>query len=180
MKLKIFGTNLLIETGDLAAQDTEALLCPANTFLWMGGEAALGIKAAGGEAIEEAATAQGPIGLGEAISTNAGELATKRVIHVAIVGQDLRATAEHIEKGVANALRLVTEQHLKTLAMPPLGIDPGHMDPRRSADALVGALVSCLMAGSALTEVRIITPDEQIHAAYVERAGARFTMPRRC
>jgi O-acetyl-ADP-ribose deacetylase (regulator of RNase III) len=53
------------------------------------------IKRKGGMVIEQEAMAKGPIAVGTAVSTTAGALKTKRVIHAAVMGQDLHTEARH-------------------------------------------------------------------------------------
>jgi O-acetyl-ADP-ribose deacetylase (regulator of RNase III) len=178
MKLKIARTELVIEQGNLVDAQADALLLPGNNFLWLGGREALAVKQAAGEVVEEEATAQGPAAIGDVIVTSGGALAVRKLLHAVIVGQDLRATSEGVELAVRTALERTAEARISSLAMACLGLDPGHLDAHKAADAQVGAVIDGLIAGTPLSRVRIVTPDEATHRVFVERAGAHFTLPK--
>lgn len=178
MKLKIARTELVIEQGRLVEAQADALLVPGNNFLWLGGREALAVKEAAGEVVEEEATAQGPAAIGDVIVTSGGALAVRKILHAVIVGQDLRATPESVRQATEAALQRAAEVRVTTLAMACLGLDPGHLDAPKAADAQVGAVIDGLIAGTPLRQVRIVTPDAATHRAFVERAGAHFTLPK--
>jgi len=179
MRFRVFGTEVVVEQGELAAQQVDAIVTPANNYLWMGGPEALAIKVAGGETIEQQATAEGPAATGSAIVTGAGKLDVRLVIHAVVAGQDLRSDPEIVKAATHAALSAAEERHARSVALPLIGVDPGHLDPVRCADALIGALVDHLVAGSTLAEVRLITGDAQIQRLTADTAGARFTLGNR-
>ena len=61
--------TLEITQGDIAAQDTDAVVNAANNELWMGSGVAGALKARGGPQVESDAMAQGPIEPGECVVT---------------------------------------------------------------------------------------------------------------
>ena len=69
--------------GDITQQEVDAIVNAANTHLVMGGGVAGAIRRAGGDKINEEAIKKGPIPLGEAAITTAGNLKAKFVIHAA-------------------------------------------------------------------------------------------------
>src|SRR5262245_1775677 len=98
---------LIIEIveGDIAAQDTDAIVNAANNHFWMGAGVAGAIKARGGVEVERDAMAQGPVDPGDCVVTSGGRLAARHVIHAAVMGQDLLTSPELIRRATANALR---------------------------------------------------------------------------
>ena len=84
--------------GDITRLGFDALVNAANNRLWMGGRVAGALKWAGGEEIEAEAVKKGPIPIGESVSTGAGKLKARYVIHAAVMGQDLRTDAEKIRQ----------------------------------------------------------------------------------
>ena len=175
MRLKVLRTQIAIESGELSTQQVDAIVSPANNYLWMGGKVALALKSAAGESVEEEATGKGPAAIGDAIVTRAGELDAGSVIHAVVAGQDLKTDADAIRKAVSSSLDAAEERRAKSVAFPLIGLDPGTLDPPSCTRALIGAIVDHLMAGSPLTEVRIVTEDEEHRRAIVDAAGERFT-----
>ena len=89
---------LSVVDGDITQLEVDAIANAANDRLWMGAGVAGAIKRAGGEEIEREAVAKGPIDVGDAVATGAGALAARWVIHGAVMGQDLRTSAELVER----------------------------------------------------------------------------------
>lgn len=111
--------------GDIAAVEADAIANAANDELWMGAGVAGALKRAGGEEIEQEATAQGPIPLGSAVATTAGRLPARHVIHGAVMGQDLRTNAELIRRTTRACLELADELGCRSLALPAFGTGVG-------------------------------------------------------
>src|SRR6266496_2756145 len=95
-----------IAEGDITALDVDAIANAANSALWMGAGVAGAIKRAGGEEIEREAVSKGPIEVGDAVATGAGRLKAKHVVHGAVMAQDLRTSAELIERTTRRSLEV--------------------------------------------------------------------------
>src|SRR5439155_26731765 len=70
---------------------------------------------------EREAVAKGPIPVGDAVATRAGRLPAAWVIHGAVMGQDLRTSAELIERTTASVLEVADELGAESLALPAFG-----------------------------------------------------------
>ena len=101
--------ELQVVEGDIAALTVDAIANAANDRLWMGAGVAGAIKRAGGEEIEREAVAKGPIAVGDAVVTGAGRLPARWVIHAAVMGQDLRTSAEAISGATRRTLAVADE-----------------------------------------------------------------------
>src|SRR5262245_1778241 len=88
--------EISVGEGDISALDVDAVANAANDRLWMGAGVAGALKRAGGEEIEREAVAKGPIAVGDAVATGAGQLPARWVVHAAVMGQDLRTSADAI------------------------------------------------------------------------------------
>jgi O-acetyl-ADP-ribose deacetylase (regulator of RNase III) len=117
--------RLEVVEGDIAALEVDAVANAANDHLWMGAGVAGALKRAGGEEIEREAVAKGPIGLGEAVATGAGRLSAKHVLHGAVMGQNLRTSAELVRRTTRSCLELADELGARSLAMPAFGTGVG-------------------------------------------------------
>src|ERR1700745_844069 len=96
MKLKVKQASVIVERGDITDWEVDAIVNAANSALAMGAGVAGAIKRKGSVIIEEDAMRQGPIEVGEAVPTTAGNLPATHVIHAAALGPDLKADATKI------------------------------------------------------------------------------------
>jgi O-acetyl-ADP-ribose deacetylase (regulator of RNase III) len=117
--------RLEVRDGDIAAVEADAVANAANDRLWMGAGVAGALKRAGGVEIEQEAMARGPIQLGSAVATTAGRLRARRVIHGAVMGQDLRTNADLVRRTTRACLELADELGCRSLALPAFGTGVG-------------------------------------------------------
>jgi O-acetyl-ADP-ribose deacetylase len=129
--------QLEVVEGDIAALEVDAIANAANNHLWMGAGVAGAIKRAGGDEIEREAVAKGPIPVGEAVATGAGRLRVRHVIHGAVMGQDLRTSAELVEKTTRRCLELADELGCRSLALPAFGTGVGGFPLEQCARLMV-------------------------------------------
>src|SRR5438445_3331057 len=76
-------TRIVIVAGDVVDQQVDAIVNAANNELILGGGVAGAIRRRGGPSIQDECNRIGPISIGEAAITGAGQLAAKHVIHAA-------------------------------------------------------------------------------------------------
>jgi O-acetyl-ADP-ribose deacetylase len=117
--------ELEVREGDIATVEADAVANAANDRLWMGAGVAGALKRAGGEEVEREAMAQAPVEVGTAIATTAGNLRARYVIHGAVMGQDLRTSAELVERTTRSCLALADELGCRSLALPAFGTGVG-------------------------------------------------------
>jgi O-acetyl-ADP-ribose deacetylase (regulator of RNase III) len=129
--------ELEVVEGDITELEVDAVANAANNELWMGAGVAGAIKRAGGAEIEQEAVAQAPIAVGQAISTGAGNLRAKHVVHAAVMGQDLQTSAELISQATRRALEVADELGSHSLAMPAFGTGVGGFPIGQCAELMV-------------------------------------------
>jgi O-acetyl-ADP-ribose deacetylase (regulator of RNase III) len=117
--------ELEVVEGDITTLAVDAIANAANDRLWMGAGVAGAIKRAGGEEIEREAVAKGPIPLGEAVVTSGGSLLARHVIHGAVMGQDLKTSAELVGCTTRRSLEVADELGCRSLALPAFGTGVG-------------------------------------------------------
>jgi O-acetyl-ADP-ribose deacetylase (regulator of RNase III) len=115
--------TLEVIEGDIATLEVDAIANAANDRLWMGAGVAGAIKRAGGEEIEDEAVALGPIPIGEAVATGAGQLPARHVIHGAVMGQDLATNAELVARTTRRCLEVADELGARSVALPAFPIE---------------------------------------------------------
>ena len=169
MKVKVGKTNLITERGDITDWEVDAIVNAANSHLWMGAGVAGAIKRKGGVIIEEEAVRQGPIEVGEAVLTTAGNLAAAHVIHAAAMGQDLKTDAQKIAQATRSSLALAEKHKLTSIAFPALGTGVGGFPAAQAAEAMLGEVLKHLRTGStSLERVVFVLYQEEAYRAFGE------------
>jgi O-acetyl-ADP-ribose deacetylase (regulator of RNase III) len=156
--------ELVVVEGDIAALDVDAVANAANDRLWMGAGVAGALKRAGGDEIEREAVAKGPIAVGDAVATGAGRLPARWVIHAAVMGQDLRTSADAIETATRRTLEVADELGAESLALPAFGTGVGGFP----LDECAGLMVAAVRAYEPRTLRRVV------FAVYGAEAEAAF------
>ncbi len=117
-----------IEQGDISAFDGEGVVNAANNHLRMGAGVAGALRSRGGPSIQrecdEHVRAHGPLEVGEAAVTGAGDLPSRWVIHAAAMG-DEPASAPSIRSATRHSLSLAAEHEMERVAFPVLGSGVG-------------------------------------------------------
>jgi O-acetyl-ADP-ribose deacetylase len=124
--------------GDITALEVDAIANAANDELWMGAGVAGAIKRAGGDEIEREAMAKAPIPIGDAVATGAGRLAARYVVHGAVMGQDLRTSAELVARTTRRCLEVSDGLGVESLALPAFGTGVGGFALDECARIMVG------------------------------------------
>jgi O-acetyl-ADP-ribose deacetylase (regulator of RNase III) len=126
--------RITLVEGDLTDQPVEAIVNAANNDLLLGGGVAGVIARRGGPSIAEECAAHGPIAVGEAALTGAGDLAVRFVIHAAGMRLGGRATEENVEKALRAALVCAARAGVRSLAVPAIGTGVGGLGLQRCAE----------------------------------------------
>ncbi len=169
MKCKIGKTTVIVERGDITDAEVDAIVNAANAELWMGAGVAGALKRKGGVVIEEDALRQGPVEVGEAVLTVAGNLAATHVIHAVTMGKDLKTDAEKITAATRATLAIAEKHKLSSLAFPALGSGVGGVPPAQSADAMLSTVVEHVKRGnSSLERVLFVLYEDQAQKAFSE------------
>ncbi|MFH0918410.1 MAG: macro domain-containing protein [Candidatus Omnitrophota bacterium] len=152
--MKIKNTEIKVLIGDITELRVDAIVNAANNQLLMGGGVAGAIKKKGGVIIEEEALSKGPLEIGGAISTGAGELAAKYIIHAATMGMDFKTDEVKIRNACRNSLYAAEQLKIKSIAFPALGCGTGGFPLLASAKIMAQELLRYLRQKSTtLSEV---------------------------
>jgi len=169
MKVKVGDTTVSIARGDITEAEVDAIVNAANSELWMGTGVAGAMKRKGGTVIEEDAVRQGPIEVGEAVLTVAGNLPATHVIHAATMGIDLKTDPEKIATATRSSLAIADKHRLSSIAFPALGSGVGGVPPPKSAEAMLSTLLQHLKAGkSSLQKVMFVVYQEEAQKAFTD------------
>ena len=156
-------TTITAVRGDIAAQEVDAIVVPANTAMRGGGGADGAIHRAGGPAILRDCVKRFPDGLatGDAGWTTAGDLPAKWVIHT--VGPNYNTGQRDrslLESSYRRALEVADELGARIIAFPLIGTGARGW-PRR--DAIAAAIETIATVNTRVEEVRLVAFDPEIH-----------------
>lgn len=179
--LRLGTTVLRLVEGDITEQDTDAIVNAANSTLLGGAGVDGAIHRRGGPAILEecrrirASTFPAGLPTGEAVSTSAGALPARRVIHT--VGPIWRGgdagEPALLAAAYRNCLRVAAEEGLRTVAFPSISTGAfGYPTSRAAEVALHTVSGEIRMHPGRLDEVRFVlfSPrDLAVYQAALER-----------
>ncbi|GBC92949.1 O-acetyl-ADP-ribose deacetylase [bacterium HR15] len=148
------GVQIEVLEADITEQQVDAIVNAANNELILGGGVAGAIARKGGPSIQEECNRHGPIRVGEAAITGAGNLPAKYVIHAASMRLGGKATAESIRSSVAHSLRLADEHHVRSIALPAVGMGIAGFPLREGARLMMETLKTHIDTGTGLQQVR--------------------------
>ena len=165
-EILIDGKTIYCCLGDITDSDADSIVNAANNHLWMGTGVAGAIKRKGGQAIEDEAVRKGPIPVGEAIVTNAGNLKAKYVIHAAAMGQNLVTREKHIKNATHNSFKRAEELKLQSIDFPALGTGVGGFSLDKCAELMINEARQFLKQSVSLKKVGFILFDETGYQAF--------------
>lgn len=119
--MKIGGAELILKTGDITEQDTDAIVNAANAMLKLGGGVAGAIRKKGGPEIQADCDRHGPTTTGSAVLTTGGNLKkAKHVIHA--VGPMMGEGNEErkLRDAITNSLKLADAHNLASISFPAI------------------------------------------------------------
>ena len=172
-EVEVKGKKVRLIKGDITTFTGDAIVNAANNRLFMGGGVAGAIKRKGGKVIEEEAVSKGPIPIGSAIETGAGDLAVKYVIHAAVMGLDFKTDEEKIRRATRSALEKAKELGLKSVAFPALGTGVGRFPLEKSAEIMWEEVKQHLMGETSLEEVVFYLFTEEAYKAFEEKVEGK-------
>jgi len=149
------GRIVLVE-GDITEADVDAVVNAANSSLRLGAGVAGAIAAKGGPSIQAECDAIGPIEVGDAVVTGAGELRANHLIHAAGMPPGGVATEESIRSCVRRSLELADQKGCRSIAIPAIGAGIGGFSMQRCAEILLEEARRHLAGDTSLDEVRFV------------------------
>ena len=149
------GRIVLVE-GDITDADVDAVVNAANSSLVLGAGVAGAIAAKGGPSIQAECDAVGPIEVGDAVVTGAGDLPARHLIHAAGMSPGGAATEASIRSSVRRSLELASERACRSIAIPAIGAGIGGFSSQRCAEILIEEARQHLAGETTLEEVRFV------------------------
>jgi O-acetyl-ADP-ribose deacetylase (regulator of RNase III) len=145
-----------VVVGELAVQAVEGLLRPVRSDLAPVSAASRDVSVAAGEELEERLARLGTLPIGGAVLTPAGRLPAGFLIHMVVMSEEEPQTSLTVQRALRNGLRRATDWGLASVALPPVGLGVGTIDPEGAARALVEILFNHLDEGAAPLDLTIV------------------------
>jgi len=156
-----------IEQGDLTTYAVDAVVNAANNDLLLGGGLAGAIRRRGGPSIQAECHDHGPVRVGEAARTGAGDLPARYVIHQASMALGRRATEEGLRDSTRAVLRIAEETpDVHSVAFPAVGTGIAGFDMTRCAEIMLGEVRRHVAAGTTLTDVHFVLFDTKAREVF--------------
>ncbi len=151
---------------DITTLEVDAIANAANTELAHGGGVAGAISRAGGPSVQAQSDRKAPIGLGEAVETDAGEMPSRWVIHAATMELGGPTSGEIIRRATASVLRRAEELGARSVALVAFGTGVGGFSLEEAAAIELEEVRRHINHGSALERVIFAVHGERAHAAF--------------
>ena len=149
-------SGIVLLEGDITAQDVDAVVNAANSQLVLGAGVAGAIRERGGPSIQAECDAHGPIEVGGAAITGAGDLPARYVIHAASMPPGGGASEESVRASMRRALELARERGLRSVAVPAIGAGIAGFPLQRCAEILLEESREHLAGETSVEEIRFV------------------------
>jgi O-acetyl-ADP-ribose deacetylase (regulator of RNase III) len=152
--------------GDITGAEVDAIVNAANSSLVLGAGVAGAIRQKGGPSIQAECDAIGPIEVGEAAVTGAGDLPARFVIHAA--GMELGGSADEVSvrSCVRRSLELARDRGCRSIAIPAIGAGIGGLSTQRCAEILLAEATAHLAGETTLEEIRFVLFGEPTYRVF--------------
>jgi O-acetyl-ADP-ribose deacetylase (regulator of RNase III) len=158
--------RVTLAEGDITEQEVDAIVNAANSALVLGAGVAGAIREKGGPSIQQECDAIGPIDVGDAAVTGAGDLPARYVIHAAGMPPGGQASETSVRDSVRKSLELAKQRECRTIAFPAIGAGIGGLSLQRCAEVSLEEARSHLDGETSLTEVRFVLFGEPAYRVF--------------
>ena len=114
------GRQIKLVEGNIALLEVEAIVNAANSSLILGGGVAGAIRTYGGPSIQEECNKIGPVEVGSAVITSAGNLKAKYVIHAVGPVYGEGDEDNKLTQATLNSLKIAANRQIKSIAFPAI------------------------------------------------------------
>jgi O-acetyl-ADP-ribose deacetylase (regulator of RNase III) len=153
MQRTVNKSILELAQGDITELATDAIVNAANAQLVLGGGVAGAIRRKGGPEIQAHCNKIGPISVGQAAITTAGNLKAKRVIHAVGPRMGEGDEDQKLKNATLSSLRLADENNLTSIAFPAISTGIFGFPIERCAPIMLGTTVDYLRGQTSLGKV---------------------------
>jgi len=163
--------------GDITDLDVDAFVFYARPDLALGSGFGTAITVRGGPTVQQELAGLGPLAVGNAVVTGAGNLRATWIIHAVGPRFQEQDTEAKLRATVRRALELAEEKGIARLAMPAMGAGYYGIPNDLCARVMLETVRAHLAAATSITEVVVCVLDTPQFAAFQVRLGAAPSAP---
>ncbi len=149
-----------VVVGALAESAGEAIVCPIRSDLAPMTSGARDVLGRAGPGVLTRLEGLGALPVGGAFLTPGGELPVAFLIHVVTASEEEAETPLSVQRALRNGLRRATEWGVTSVAVPPMGMGAGHLEPEEDARAVLEILFNHLDEGQPPLELTLVVAHE--------------------
>jgi len=174
MQCNINNSILELVQGDITELDTDAIVNAANSQLILGGGVAGAIRRKGGPAIQEHCSKVGPLRVGQAAITTAGNLKAKHVIHAVGPRMGEGDEDEKLKNATLSSLRLADENNLENIAFCAISTGIFGFPIDRCAKIMLANTIDYLNGDTNIKKVVFCLYDKPAYEVFINQLEAEY------
>lgn len=168
-KVRIGDLTVEVVKGDITKECSDGIVSVVHEDLKMqNGNLSASIASASGSTVQDELTAKFPQWPESVVTTSAGDLAAKYIIHM-VIGS---GNKKHLQTCVHAALKEVHSMGLKSVSIPAIGSGGLGLHPSDSAEVVLGtirAVFETVNSTGMAREVRVVVLEDTVVAAYASK-----------
>jgi len=165
-KVRIGDLKVEVVKGDITKECSDGIISVVHEDLTMqNGNLSASIVCASGSTVQDELTAKFPQQPGSVVTTSAGNLAAKYIIHM-VIGS---GNKKHLQKCVHAALKEVHSMGLQSVSIPAIGSGGLGLHPSDSAEVVLGtirAFSETVNSSGMACELRVVVLEDKVVAAF--------------
>jgi O-acetyl-ADP-ribose deacetylase (regulator of RNase III) len=146
--------------GDLASVVADAVVRPTTSTLTPASPTLNNLERVAGPTFHTQLTTGRALGIGSAVVTDSGNLATDFVIHAVVGHPRAPIAAEAVRRAVQSALERADAWQFRRVAFPPIGVGPGNLVMSATAQIMAEVIIEHLKAAEYPSDVLIVVETE--------------------
>jgi len=167
VEITLHEKHLKLLDGNIALLDVDAIVNAANKSLLLGGGVAGAIHRHAGPSVQRECSAVGPIAVGKAVMTGAGQLKARHVIRAVGPVYGGSDEDEKLRQATLSSLALADRNRLNSIAFPAISTGIFGFPLERCSRIMLGTAMSFLRTHS--------YPKEIVFCLYGEKAFRLFS-----
>lgn len=161
-------SHIHLKLGTVKTAEADAIVSEINNDLIFAPEAHCSLGPDIDTDIIRQCLAIGKLDLGDAVTTDAGDLKARWVIHAASMDYDQRSSEDSIVSSLRSALRRAAEVGARTVAVPPIGMATSQIPVKRVSELLLSECLRHDPRESTVEEITFYLPDRTMMRVFEE------------
>jgi O-acetyl-ADP-ribose deacetylase (regulator of RNase III) len=154
--------------GEVWELATQAIVTPVTTELHPVAGIGANVVSRAGQAVHQALAEKAPIGLGHAVITKGGNLASKWLIHISICTLAKAPQGIDVSDAIDEALDICHLQAITSVGIPLVAIEPGELPVKAVSNIIARACLRCLKNSKYPERIVIVVPSKYVENVFRE------------